>query len=323
MMHKSQTRQQELHAIKHVPMTRVLERLNIECTQSGGNTMFRAVWRGEQRASVSIRQAADGVWVFVDHGCGKKGTNIDLVMLANEWPYRRSIQWLRTQFVGSTTQRTFFSFPKPTTPVSQGSPHVPNAEPVSGWKILAVKPVGRFLHAFERERTLKRADLRSANIQELHLLNPRSQKRFWIAGHQNLQGGWELFSPYPGRFKTCIAPKGFSWVKGNVNILIVAESMIDAVSAKKMSCVHADLLSLNSTRLAKRAGLAFRKRKRRYDRIILALDNDAAGRNACEVLKSYLCEMGSIEEMTYDYGSDPSEELIAKAKNLNWNETKS
>ncbi len=323
MMYKSQTRQQELHAIKHVPMTQVLERLNIECKHSGVNSMFRAVWRGEQRASVSIRQAADGVWVFVDHGCGKKGTNIDLVMLVGDWPYRRSIQWLRTQFVGSTTHRTFFSFPKPTTPMSQCSTHVPTAEPVSGWKIIAIQPAGRFLHAFERERKLKRADVSSANIQELNLLNPRSQKRFWIAGHQNLQGGWELFSPYPGRFKTCIAPKGLSWVKGNVNILIVAESMSDAVSAKKMSRIQADLLSLNSTRLAKRAGLALRTRKKRYDRILLALDHDAAGRNACDVLKSYLCDMGQSEEMTYDYGSDPSEELLAKAKNWDWNETKS
>lgn len=270
MMHKSQKRQQELHAIKHVPMTQVLERLNIEFKQSGVNNMFRAVWRGEQRASVSIRQAADGVWVFVDHGSGDKGTNIDLVMLANDWPCRRSIQWLRKQFLGSTGKRKFFSFPKPATPSSQCSTNVANTQEVSRWKIIAVKPAGRFLHAFEYERKLKRADLNSANIQELNVLNSRCQESFWITGNQNLQGGWELFYPYPGRCKTCIAPKGVSWVKGRANILIVAESIIDAVSAKKMYRVQADLLSLNSTRLAKRAGLALRKRERRYDRIILA-----------------------------------------------------
>jgi hypothetical protein len=316
MMQKSQKRQQELLAIKHVPMTQVLERLNIQLRQSGVNTMFRAVWRGEQTASVSIRQAVDGVWVFVDHGCGEKGTNIDLVMLANDWPYRRSIQWLREQFLGSNGQRKFFSFPKPTAGVSQGLTNVANTEPVSPWKILAVQQVSRFLHAFEHERKLKKTDLSSVNIQELNILNIRSQERFWIAGNQNLQGGWELFHPSPGRFKTCIAPKGFSWVKGNVNILIVAESIIDVLSAKKMYRVEADLLSLNSTQLAKRAGMALTKRKRRYDRIILALDHDAAGRKACELLKSYLCERGPIEEMVYCYGSDPSEELIARVKDL-------
>jgi hypothetical protein len=319
MMDNSHKRQQELLAIKHVPMTEVLERLNIRIRRSGVNKMFRAVWRGEQKASVSIRQAVDGVWVFVDHGSGEKGTNIDLVMLANDWTYRRSIQWLRKQFLGSTVKRKFFSFPKPTTPSSQCSTNVPNAEPVSGWKIIAVTPVGRFLNAFEHERKLKRADLNSVNIQELNIVNIRSQERFWIAGNQNLKGGWELFHPYPGRFKTCIAPKGLSWVKGNVNILIVAESIIDVVSAKKMYRVQADLLSLNSTRLARRAGMALTKRERSYDRIILALDNDAAGRKACEVLKSHLCEMGPIEEMVYCYGVDPNEELIARVKDRNRN----
>ena len=323
MIHKSQKRQQEFLVIKHVPMTQVLERLNIQIRQSGVNNMFRAVWRGEQRASVSIGRAADGVWVFVDHGSGKKGTNIDLVMLATDWPYRRSIQWLREQFLGSTDKRKFFSFPQPTPLVSQCSTNVANTQEVSRWKIIAVKPADRFLNAFERERKLKRADLNSAGIQELNVLNIVSQKRFWIAGHHNLKGGWELFYPYPGRCKTCIAPKGLSWVKGRANILIVAESIIDAVSAKKMYRVQADLLSLNSTRLAKRAGLALRKRERRYDRIILALDNDAAGRKACELLRSHLCEMGPIEEMVYCYGTDPSEELIARVNDLDLNETKS
>ena len=323
MIHKSQKRQQEFLVIKHVPMTQVLERLNIQIRQSGVNNMFRAVWRGEQRASVSIGRAADGVWVFVDHGSGKKGTNIDLVMLATDWPYRRSIQWLREQFLGSTDKRKFFSFPQPTPLVSQCSTNVVNTEPVSPWKILAVTQVSHFLNAFEHERKLKKTDLNSVNIQDLNSVNIRSQERFWSAGNQNLQGGWERFHPYPGRCKTCIAPKGVSWVKGNVNILIVAESIIDAVSAKKMYRVQADLLSLNSTQLAKRAGMASTKRERRYDRIILALDNDAAGRNACELLKSYLCDMGPIEEMLYCYGSDPGEELSARVKDLDLNDTKS
>ena len=55
-----------------------------------------------------------------------------------------------------------------------------------------------------------------------------------LAGHQNIKGGWELFSPKVGGFKSCIYPKGISLITKESKVLIVAESLIDVISAKNI-----------------------------------------------------------------------------------------
>ena len=62
--------------MKCLSMEEVVKSFGVEVVKSGSNVMFKALWRNEKVASVSIRQASDDVWVFKDHGTGGKGTNI-------------------------------------------------------------------------------------------------------------------------------------------------------------------------------------------------------------------------------------------------------
>ena len=72
-------RQEELKQMKCLSMEEVVRSFGVEVVKRGSNVMFKTLWRNEKVASVSIRQAADDVWFFKDHGTGGKGTNIDLV----------------------------------------------------------------------------------------------------------------------------------------------------------------------------------------------------------------------------------------------------
>ena len=296
-------RQEELRQMKRLPMEQLLNIFGINVKSSGLNNMFRATWRNEKVASVSIRQAKDGAWIFVDHGNDDKGSNIDLVMKIRGWSYIQTVQWFRNNF-------SFFSFPK-SKKNYQEKVRINNSIAAAKWKILANQNLIRLLKAFNKERHLPEKILRQSNIRELKVKHINTENSFWIAGHKNINGGWELFNPKPKGFKSCISPKGISCIKGQSDDLIVAESVIDVISARIILKIDANLLSLNSTKLSKRAGLTLKRHGKIYDRIILCLDNDKAGMSGTQILLQEMSNIGKIEVFQYKYANDPNSELIS------------
>jgi len=299
-------RHEELKQMKCLSMEEVVNTFGIKVVRSGSNVMFKALWRNEKVASVSIRRVADGVWIFKDHGTGDKGTNIDLVMKINNWSYIETVQWFRKRL-------SFFSFPKPKQ-VKQIKENKNQVVLSKKWEIISNQNPKYLLWIFEKERFLSEKNLKELNIRELKIKHIKSQKNYLLAGHQNIKGGWELFNPKVSGFKSCIYPKGVSLITKESKELVVAESLIDVISAKNILGIEGDLLSLNSTNLSKDAGLLLKKRKKKYDRILLCLDNDEAGESGSQLLKEELSELGKIEKYNYRYGDDPSEEWIMKNK---------
>jgi len=301
-------RQVELKQMKCLPMDEVVKIFGVKVVRKGSNVMFKALWRNEKVASVSIRQAADGVWIFKDHGTGDKGTNIDLVMKIKGWTYIETVQWFRRRL-------SFFSFPKPKK-INQEK-DINNKVVLSRkWKIISNQNPKYLLGIFEKERHLSEKNLKESNIRELKVKHMKSQKIYLLAGHQNIKGGWELFNPRVKGFKSCIFPKGISMITRGSKNLIIAESLIDVISAKKILNIEGDLLSLNSTNLSKNVGLVLTKSKKKYDRILICLDNDKAGKSGSEILKAELSELGNIEKYDCKYGNDPSSELILINKKI-------
>ncbi len=78
-------------------------------------------------------------------------------------------------------------------------------------------------------------------------------------------------------FKTVVQPNNLSWIKGEKNILIIAESLIDVLSARKIYQLDADLMSINTVSLAEQSARKLLKRPKPYDRLVFALDNDEPG----------------------------------------------
>ena len=295
-------RQEELKQMKCISMEEVIKTMGVEVVRSGSNVMFKALWRNEKVASVSIRQAADGVWIFKDHGTGDKGTNIDLVMKITNWSYIETVQWLRKRL-------SFFSFPKPKK--IQSEKDINNKVVLSKkWEIISNQNPKYLLRIFEKERHLSAKNLKGSNIRELKVKHVKSKKYYLLAGHQNIKGGWELFNPRVKGFKSSIYPKGISLITNGSKDLIIAESLIDVISAKKILKIEGELLSLNSTNLSKDAGAKLKRSEKKYDRILLCLDNDESGKSGSQLLKAELSNLGTIEKYNYKYGNDPSSEWI-------------
>lgn len=295
-------RQKELKQIKCLSMEEILTSFGVRVLRKGSNIMFKALWRNEKVASVSIRQAADGVWVFIDHGTGNKGTNIDLVMKIKCWSYIETVQWLRNRL-------SIFSFPKPINIDLENNINNRIRVLSRKWDILSNTNPKLLLDIFEKERHLSEKHLKKLKIRELKVKHVKSQKSYLLAGHQNIKGGWELFNPRVKGFKSCIFPKEISLITKGSNKLIIAESLIDVISAKILMRIEGDLLSLNSTNLSKKVRLLLKKEKKKYDRILLCLDNDDAGRSGSRLLKEELSDLGNIENYEYKYGNDPNSEL--------------
>ena len=162
-------RQEELKQMKCLSMEEVVKSFGAEVVKSGSNVMFKALWRNEKVASVSIRQAADDVWVFKDHGTGAKGTNIDLVMKITNWSYIETVQWLRKQL-------SFFSFPKPKK-VNQKKEIDTKVVLSKKWQIISNQDPKYLLGIFENERLLSERNLKELNIRELlNIKHIKSQK---------------------------------------------------------------------------------------------------------------------------------------------------
>lgn len=298
----SYDRIQELNHFKRVAMKQVAADLGLRIKLVGTSVMFKAVWRKEKNESVSIRKASDGVWVWVDHGAGIKGTNIDLVLKVKDCSYISALKWLRDRYLYMSP--AFYSqpaFPVQNSASSQFNP---------AWEILACRDIQRLALLYWRERKLTSSDLANAYVRELKIRHNKSGKTFWAAGHKNIIGGWELFMPLQGSFKSCVSPKSVSWIEGDRGCLIIAESVIDAIAASKISGIeyNADKLALNSTKLNERAVSYLKERNLRYNRIILALDNDKSGKETASIMEKALQKTGAVERMKYDYGDDPSSE---------------
>lgn len=293
---------QELNHFKRIAMKQVAADLGLRIKLLGTNLMFKAAWRKEKNESVSIRKAPDGIWVWVDHGAGMKGTNIDLVMKVKDCSYISAVKWLRERYVYlSPDFCSQAAFPVQNSASSQVNP---------AWEILACRNIQRLALLYWRERKLTFSDLANAYVRELRIRHNKSRKTFWTAGHRNIDGGWELFMPIQGSFKSCVSPKSVSWIEGNRQCLIIAESIIDAIAASKITGIgyNADKLALNSTRLNDRAVNYLIERNLRYNRIILALDNDKSGKETASIMEKALQRMSAVERMKYNYGNDPSSE---------------
>ena len=308
MKEKNQERRsKELNQIKQVDMTYVLSELGISRHKKSFSL------RSERAPSCYIHtDKITGVNVFLDYGGSSKGTNIDLVMQAKNWNYPQAVRWLRERFLdGSYT-------PVAHTSHTQGKS---TAQEESTWRIIRNEPVSpRFGIDLLSYRRMTPKDTRRLGIKALRIQHSVEQfRKIWLCGFQLLSGGWACFEPKPKGFKCVVAPNGLGFVSGSINQLIFAESICDGISAQKLCggmMINSDLL-IAPVPLAARAGRASLKRlqgKGRYDRIIIATDNDPPGKKAAEIILNIIGDdLGPTERLAMT-AKDPCEELLSRKR---------
>ncbi|PQA53408.1 toprim domain-containing protein [Siphonobacter curvatus] len=219
----------------------------------GQNYWYVSPLRAERTPSFKVDNRLN---LWYDHGLGKGGTIIDLGCLLWKCSPRDVLEKL-----------------------AEGADW-PERIPVSAKAYvkrpgLVIQCVGELsdarLLAYAQSRMIAPAMLRRYCQQISYQLNGKTYRAI---GFKNDRGGYELRSPY---FKGSSSPKSYTHLQGGHPQLLVLEGFMDFLSVVTyFQHLPLDVLVLNSLALLEKASPVLGS----YTRVILLLDNDAAGEKA-------------------------------------------
>jgi len=263
-------RQTELHHIKSIAPEIILNDLGIPFVKRPSYIEAPAVWRGEKRPSVSIQQNDFGEWLWHDFGSDEGGSWIDLVMILYGWDYITAVKFLRERYLGNSEIQT----PK----------IIPKSQRISTVKILEVKEVSHpALKKYLRERKIEKIP---EWLRELHW--EVKGKRFFGVGTRIIAGSWTVRNKL-GKWnirESSNQKHSFSLIEKGSSYLAVFEGLFDALTWEQLGLKETDILILNSVSNLDRTMEVFRK----YEVLILGLDNDDSGNLARRKIESQYSE---------------------------------
>jgi len=218
---------------------------------------FLSPFRSETQASFKISLALNR---WYDHGMGKGGNSIDLLMQLLNLSVKEVLAYLSNDLA--------FSFHKPTTQIKTSKKTQIMEERTISHPAMISYLKSRKISLEIGKRYLKEVTFK------------RDDKNLFALGLENHLGGWELRNKFQ---KTSSSPKSYTWLKKDKTGLLVFEGMFDLLSLAAMQPItvyESDILVLNS--------IAFlsdvEKLLSNYDQVRLYLDNDSAGDSATETL---------------------------------------
>lgn len=268
-----------LDKAKKVSITSYLSGIGLQPARSSGHTStYSAAWRGDRNPSVSVDIDRN---VFFDHGSGRGGTILDLVMTIEGCTVSEAINRL---VAGS-----FEAFiPAPVQRDNQPRIRITNIRPL--WHY------GLENYVLSRGISL---DTASRYCREVSYRNGGSDREYFALGLQNRSGGWVLRS---ANFKGC-SSSDYTLIPGrDHSILNVVEGVFDGLTLAQEIRPAGDILILNSLVNLRTAQVLFGD----YGAVNLLLDNDPeADRRTAALLQNY------------QNATDRRRELYPDAKDLN------
>ncbi|SHF68141.1 CHC2 zinc finger [Salegentibacter echinorum] len=216
---------------------------------------FLSPLRSETQASFSVSLIKN---LWFDFGLGKGGNTIDLLMLIKFWSVREALEFLKSDMDS-------FSF---------NPPAIERHSKENKIQILEVQIIhSRALVEYLKSRNIPFEIGRNYCRQVWYSFKG---KRFFAIGLQNHLGGWELRNKY---YKTSSSPKTYTFFNRNSKQLLVTEGMFDFLSLATIDedlVQNSDCIILNSIAFIDRIKVLIPE----YDRVLLYLDNDEAGKKA-------------------------------------------
>jgi len=236
--------------------------------QSGNELFYRSPIREDNDPSFTVNDSR-GVWF--DHGSGKGGSIIDLVMEMKRSNLREAIQHLNVY-----SQKTPF-------PNHQVENKPIRKTPQKKHEIASVKPLGNnfALTSYLKDRGVFAEAVKSGIISEVYydyINDSGASNRYFGVGWSNDAGGYEVRSKYG---KICIGQKDLLTI-GNGERMNAFEGAMDFLSAlkeKEVSLKDTNII-LNSTSLTKKAIDKVYSNSKQYAGINLYFDNDKSGNKA-------------------------------------------
>ena len=265
--------------------------------QHGKNLWYKSPFREETEASFKVNTDLNQ---WYDFGMGKGG---NIIALAQELYSSDNVPYLLEQIEQQTPyiRPTDYAFKKH--PIKQS------------FQRLEVKELTHpALLRYLQERGINTA-LTKVECKELHFIH--NGKPYFAIGFPNMAGGYEVSNPF---FKGCIAPKDITHIRQHGeprNVCYLFEGFMDYLSFLTIRVKNnpqyprlttQDYIILNSvSNLAKVESLLAN-----YTQFGSYLDNDTAGRNACETLKAKFGERLLDKSLYYREYKDLNDYLCGK-----------
>jgi hypothetical protein len=306
----------DLEKIKSVSIEDLLshEGISFDCVKD--RIMFKAPWRDEKNASVSA-QEIDGRWLFVDHGDKQhRGSMIDLVMQIKNISFQEALAYIDQNIISSAAvsrdqKKDSVKEKKKSGALSDKIQIVKTFDQMSAKSEAMLK----------KERGLSWPDLYKRGARIAKVLFASSGKTSIKICYQNESGGHELKDVKPGQFSGVVGHKDLSYhALKNSDVLLVAESLFDAVAAQKIINRECSILSLNSTRLVMRAIDKIVAEK--PGRVLLALDNDGPGREAAAEIAAACEAAGIAVETAWPAAGEKAKDPCAALAQVSFTTTK-
>ena len=218
-------------------------------------------FRAENKASFKVSLVLNR---WYDHGMGKGGNVIDLIVALKNYTIPEALEFLNTDKVD-------FSFQQPT--------KLHEIKKDKNYEVTELKSIqNTTLLSYLKSRCVK-ANIAKKYCREIHY-NINNKKYFAIA-FQNESNGYEIRNKY---FQSCFGTKAITHVKNGSKSLCIFEGFIDFLSYlsyKNISKRNEDYLILNSVALIEKAT----EKLKDYNLIYAYLDNDTSGVKATNILK--------------------------------------
>tara|TARA_R110002049_G_scaffold302636_3_gene495902 strand:- start:6790 stop:7635 length:846 start_codon:yes stop_codon:yes gene_type:complete len=239
-------------------LVKLLEKLgHFPTRKTEKEAWFLSPFRSETQASFKISLALNR---WYDHGMGKGGNSIDLVMQLKNFTVKETLDFI------SGNNISFFQ--KPGTNIKKKD----NIEIIS---IRTIKHIALIEYLRSRKIPL---DIARQFLNEIYYKS--NGYRFFGLGLKNHLGGWELRNKF---YKSSSSPKMYTYFNSNQKTLLVFEGMFDFLSMATINPLliyQSDSIILNSISFIAHIEEHIPK----YEQTFLYLDNDPSGNLATSSL---------------------------------------
>ncbi len=190
--------------------------------EKGDDVWFLSPFRKEQKPSFKVNKVLN---LWYNHGLGKGGSIIDLVMMLHELNFDEAVKTLNEFY-----QKNIFSFHRQENNLSNiGSEKEKSAG--QNTSVFQLKSISEITDIHLVEYIEKRAvQLQTARTfcHQLEIFNSRENFSFHAIGFKNRSNGFEIRT---ANFKACYAPKDYSFIDIDYQDLAIVEGFFDMLTA--------------------------------------------------------------------------------------------
>ncbi|ANI89396.1 hypothetical protein A9P82_08875 [Arachidicoccus ginsenosidimutans] len=258
--------QLNIQSAKQISLVELLAELHFQPAKIRGNDYwYRSPLREERTASFKVNRQKN---IWYDFGTGEGGNIINFGV--------RFYHCNVSQLLDILGSKVFSFHPQNVqrqNPVAQTQPAF-NAK-----EIRDIQSPQLIQYIQSRGIKLKTAQ---QFCKEVVLYNKKTNAEFVLLCLQNNSGGWELNAP---NFKSCIAPKDYTFFNDDQSSVAVTEGVFDFLSAvqEKFISKQSNWLVLNSLSMAEKVKPILLQ----HDKVFLLLDNDTPAKNCTLTLQKY------------------------------------